>query len=133
MFTFLKIPKAFAQTPEELVGEINVPKGVELINQDSGADIGIILFISNLIKIFTLIGGIWIVINLVHAAYLYITSESTDVNIKVRDKITMSVVGFILMIAAYSVAALIGLILFGEPGYILSPNITQLEGTIPTP
>lgn len=133
MFNFLKIPKVFAQTPEELVGDIKIPKGVDLINQDSGADIGIILFISNVIRIFTIIGGIWIVINLILAAYLYLTSDSADVTTKVRDKVTMSVLGFVLMIAAYSVAAIIGLLLYGEPGYILSPSITQLQGIVPAP
>ena len=48
MLHFFKIPQAFAQTPEELVGEIQVPDGVDLINQDSGAEIGIIFFLSNL-------------------------------------------------------------------------------------
>ncbi len=134
MLHFFKIPQAFAQTPEELVGEIQVPDGVDLINQDSGAEIGIIFFLSNLIKLFTIIGGIWIMVNLILAAYLYITKgDSSDVSTKVRDKITMSVLGLALMIASYTVAALIGMIFYGDAAYILSPTITPLEGSVPTP
>lgn len=130
MFNFFRIPQVHAQTPEELVGEIDIPRGVDLISQDPRAgDIGIILFISNMIRLFTIIGGIWIIVNVVFAAFNYITGGGkSDVNVKVRDRLTMSVLGLILMIVAYTVAGLVGLIFYGDATFILNPTIPEIGG-----
>jgi uncharacterized membrane protein len=131
---FFKIPQAFAQEAEDLVfGDVKIiPEGVDLINQDAGGNIGIILFISNMIKLFTMLGGLFVIINIVLAAFLYITKgDSSDSHDKVRNRFTMSVIGILLMIAAYSIAGLVGLIFYRDPTFILSPKITEIGGGTP--
>lgn len=120
--------KVFAQeTPEEIVGEIAVPRGVDVYTDASGADIGIIFLISNLIRFFIILAGIWIIINFILAGYQYITGGGkSDVHSKVKDRFTMSAIGFVIMIAAYAIAALVGLIIYGDPSFILSPTIEPL-------
>ena len=126
--SFLKFPQVYAQqTPEELVGEIEVPKGVDLINADAGGNIGIVLFISNMIRLFIILGGIWALINVIFAAFAYLTGGGkSDTHAKVRDRFTMSVIGLLLMVLSYSIAALIGIIFYGDASYILTPSIEQL-------
>lgn len=126
MKNIFKIPQAYAQTPEEIVGEIEVPRGVSELNTEVGG-IGIVLFISNMIKFFLILGGIWVIINLIFAGFTYITGGGkSDTHTKVKDRITMSVLGLLLMIGAYSIAAIIGLVFYGSPTYIISPTITEI-------
>lgn len=129
----LIVKPAYAQqTPEDIVGPIEPPRGVENYTAASGADIGLIFLISNLIRFFTLLAGLWIIINIILAGYQYITGGGkSEVHSKVKDKFTMSAIGFVLMIAAYAVAALVGLIFFGDPTYILSPTIDPIVAPVP--
>lgn len=129
--SLFRIPTVYAQTdPDQLVGEIEVPKGVDLINQEAGG-IGILLFISNMIKAVMVVGGIMIVLNIIFAAFSYLTSGGkTDAHSKMRDRFTMSIIGLILMITAYTVAALIGQIFYGDPNFFLNPT---LEAIAPPP
>lgn len=118
---------AFSTDPNAIVGSVDLPPGVDAINQESGGDIGILLLTSNLIQILFLIAGTWVIINLVLAGYAYLSSGGkTDVHIKVRDKISMSVIGLIVMISSYMVAGLVGYIFFGDATYILNPDLTNL-------
>jgi len=136
MFNFFKISKVYAATNNEeidgIVGSINVPKGVDLINKQTGIEggIGIILFISNMIKLFTMIGGVWIIINISLAAFTYITGGGkADSSTKVNSYVSMSVIGLLLMISAYAVAGIIGLVFYDNAGFILKPTIDAIGGT----
>ena len=125
--SLLKFPQVFAQTPEELVGEIAVPKGVDLINADAGGDIGIILFVSNMINLILILGGLWTLVNLVFAAFIYFTGGGKpDSHVKVKDRVTMSVIGLLLIIVSYTAAALIGLFFYNDATYILTPTIAPI-------
>lgn len=129
--SIIKFPKVFAQSsdqlsPEEIVGSINVPKGIDQINTQAGG-IGIILFASNMIRLIIVVGGIWSIINIFFAAFIYITGGGkTESHQKVRARFTMSVVGLLLMIVSYSVAALIGLIFYGDANFIITPTLTPI-------
>ena len=141
MFNFFKVSTVNAQTPTQgsdsvgdLVGSINVPQGVDLINADTGVEggIGIIIFVSNMIKLFTMIGGVWILFNLFMAGFAYITGGGkSESSTKVKNYFTYSVIGLILMISAYAVAALIGLAFYGNSSYIISPTIEAISGATP--
>lgn len=126
MFLF-NFPKVYAQTPDEIVGSIDVPKGVDIINEQAGGGIGIILFISNMIKFVIILGGIWTILNIFFAAFTYITGGGkSESHQKVRDRFSMSVVGLLLMIVSYSIAALIGLVFYGDANFIISPTIETI-------
>lgn len=118
-----------AQAPAEIVGTIEKPAGLAAFDLDAGGadSIGLLVFISNLLKIGTVIAGIWVLFNVVMAGWMYITSSGdSNVHGKVRDQITNSVLGLIVIVSSYTIAALIGLIFFGRADYFLNP-------TIPTP
>lgn len=125
--SLLRFLQVHAQTPEELVGEIAVPKGVDLINADAGGNIGIILFLSNMIRFIIILGGLWTLLNIVFAAFAYFTGGGKpDSHAKAKDRFTMSVIGLLLMIASYTIAALIGLVFYGDATYIITPTITPI-------
>ncbi len=109
------------------IGQIESPPGTDVYNQAAGVSEGetaIIFFISRLIGIATVIGGIWVVINVLLAAFFYITgSGDPGTHTKVRNLLTSSLVGLILIVSFYTLGGIIGLVFFGDASYILNPTI----------
>lgn len=116
---------AAAAAADDIFGTIEAPQGVAEYNDGAAQNFGAIIFFSNLLKLATTVAGIWVMANFIMAGYIYITSAGdTGAHKKVTDKLTMSIVGLILIVSAYTVAGLIGLIIFDDASYILNPTIT---------
>lgn len=123
---------AFAQ--DSVFGKVDAPPGVQQYNDQVGGEngIGLILFMSNLIRIATIIAGIIVFVNFILAGYSYISSDgSAKVNEEVKNKLTYSVIGLLLIVASYTIIAIISLLLFGRADFILNPTITG-PTTVPT-
>ena len=122
------------------IGGVEAPGAVRTLNLAAGAqsssegnNIGIIIFISNLIRLFAIVAGIWAMFNLIMGGYTFITSMSdAGAMAKVQNSITMTVIGLAIIAAAYIIAAIIGALLFGDPNFILNPQLQgALQGTTP--
>ena len=110
-------------TPAENVfGNIEAPQGVAELNTQGGG-IGLLLFISNMIKLASIIAGIWVLFNFIFAGFTYITSSDSSAYAKIGEKLSMSVMGLVIIVAAYTIAGIIGLIIFNDPTYIINPKI----------
>jgi len=115
---------------EKSIGSIAAPPGVDkqiaAAGMTGSSNIAVFYFISNLLKVGLALMGIWVLFNFVLAGYTYITgkgeSKATD---EVKNKLTMSFVGLALIVAAYTIVAVLSLLLFGNAGFILNP---QIEG-----
>ncbi len=118
-----------AATQTDIFGKIEAPAGVDKYNAQAGAGgIGLILFFSNMIRFATVIAGIWVFINFILAGWTYITSSGdAGAHKKVSEKLTMSMMGIMIIVGAYTIAALIGLIVFGDAKYILSPTLKGIQ------
>jgi len=112
---------------EDTIGVIDTPPGVTEQIAKSGLstdEIAIFYFLTTLITIFNVLAGIWVMFNIVFAAFIYLSGQgSSDTHKKVRDKITMSVVGLFLLAIAYAAVAILSLLLFGDAGYVLNPTL----------
>ncbi len=106
-------------------GNVDAPPGVAQYNADSASGIGLIPFISTLIRIATIVAGIIVFINFILAGYAYISSDgSSKVNEQVRNQLTFSVIGLVIIVASYTIIAIISLLLFGKADFILNPTIS---------
>ncbi|MEX0896304.1 MAG: hypothetical protein WDZ94_05250 [Patescibacteria group bacterium] len=117
---------AQAATPMEAIGTIETPPGVEEYQNRSGDpdSIALIFFISNMISIFTVIMGIYVLFNFIIAGMTYVASSGdAGTHEKVRQNITQSVIGLVLIVMAYTITGLISYIFFGDPAFILSPRL----------
>ncbi len=119
-----------------IIGHVVVPNGVYKYNMSisdkSGVNIGILVFASKILKLVDIIAGLLVFTNFMLAGYSYITAAgNTSVYNEVKDKLTYSVVGIVIIVVAYTAAALIGLIFFGNAGFILNPNITKYGALAP--
>jgi hypothetical protein len=121
-----KIHTLLAQGGGSIFGNISAPQGVSNYNAQAGG-IGIILFFSNLIKLITVVAGIWTMLNFILAGFTYVTSaDDSGKTEKVASKLTVSVIGLAIIVAAYTLAAVIGLILFNDAGFIINPQIPSV-------
>jgi len=116
-----------------ILGEVEAPAGIENYNVKVAAEggrIGVFVFISNILRLFFIIAGLIVFANFIIAAYTYITTAGeTKANTEVRERITFSVIGLVIMIAAFMVAAIIGAIVFDDATFILKPNLEQYSAT----
>ena len=114
-----------AQQFSDVFGTIDAPQGVSELNANSGnsANIGLITFMSRLIQIATIVAGVIVFVNFILAGFTFITSDgNANTNEKVKNQITMSVVGLVLIVISYTIIAALSLLLFGDAGFILSPT-----------
>lgn len=119
---------------QSVFGPIEAPAGVAELNADERAGesgIGLLIFVSNMIKLASVIAGVWVMFNFVSAGFTYITAgDDSGAISKIGAKLSFSVSGLLLIVAAYTIAGIIGLIVFGDPTYIINPDIPT---AIPAP
>ena len=120
-----------------ILGGVHVPVGVSkysiglpIIN---GTRIGIVNFASVLLRVFTIVCGIFFIFNMVVAGYYFVTSSGDSATFgKFKDSLYYSLIGLFLLAAALMIAGLIGTIFFGSASYIIQPALFQ-AGTTVTP
>lgn len=109
------------------LGTLDKPPGVEQWTDSSGLGVDespILFFASKIIDIIAIIAGIWAFLNIVVAGYTYITSQgNAAANEKVRNLLTQSAIGILIIVLAYTAGGLLGLIFFGDASFILEPTI----------
>lgn len=112
-----------------VIGGVDAPVGVSRYNsvaQMQGGEIGALLFFSRLLQLFTAIAGLAVFANFLYAAYIFISKAGDSKAFsEVQERLTFSIIGIVIIVAIYIIAAIIGLIFFGDAGFILQPNIVQ--------
>jgi hypothetical protein len=119
---------------QAILGGIYVPLSVNDFSQGvdpaNGTRIGIVNFLSLLLRIFTIISGLWFMFNIIVGGYLFITSSTDSGTMaKFKESLYFSLIGLFLIATAYLIAALVGSIFFGNAGFIIRPALfsaTQL-------
>lgn len=116
-------------TGTDIFGKIESPQGVDQFTPADGSN-GLLNFISMLIKIFTVICGLLTFFNFIFSGYAFIMSDGNAKSVEtVRNRLTYSILGLVLIVSSYTIIALVSLIIFGNAGYILNPTITPPGAT----
>lgn len=120
----------------QAIGTIDPPPGVDVQNTDfmtngggveGEEEIAIFFFFGKFLQVLNVVAGIWVLVNLTLASFTYISSQGeAKAHQTVRDKLTMSVAGLALLVIAYLAAAILGLLFFGDAGFILKPTLPEL-------
>lgn len=126
--SFLSLSVVYAQTAEELgIGTIKPPPGTAEISEQAqaqGEDIALIFFMSNMIKLFSVVVGIWVIFNGILAGILLLQSSGDASGFeKARTQITQSAIGLMLIVLAYTATGIVGLLFFGDAAIFLDPKI----------
>lgn len=92
---------------------------------------GFIPFLNNILRIFFIIAGLFAFVNLVIAGFEFMQAGGDAKQIeKAWAKIWQSFVGLLILVSSFAIAALIGIVLFKDPGAILNPVITGAPGSV---
>ncbi|PIR59366.1 MAG: hypothetical protein COU69_00655 [Candidatus Pacebacteria bacterium CG10_big_fil_rev_8_21_14_0_10_56_10] len=132
--TLITLPSLLAGNPaQQLFGTVSTPPGVDRFDQASGGSIGLLFFVSVLIQTATIAAGVWVFVNIVLAGYDYIVGAGdSSAQQRARDRITMSVIGLVIIVSAHTIIAIGSAIIFGNPGFVLQPVLPTPTST-PTP
>lgn len=110
-------------TALQFFGTVSPPPGVAQYDTGAGG-FGLISFASNIIRLITIIAGIWSLLNVIMAGFKYITAANDAKGIQdAWQSIYMSLIGMLIILSSYTIAAIVGYIFFGDATYIINPTL----------
>jgi len=111
----------------KIFGDIEVPealKGFIGSTGTAGHPEGMIILFNNILRLLVVAAGIFALINFILAGYSFMNAGTDPKKMELAwAKIWQSMVGLLVIVASFALAALIGLILFGRADAILKPAI----------
>lgn len=114
--------KAFAQTTN-VIGRIEnkVANPYGDITNPTG---GLGLLITNFLRVFFVIAGVLAFFNFIIAGFQYITAGGDPKKLQQAwNKIWQSLLGLIVMVVSFALAAIFGYLIFDDPLFMLQPKI----------
>lgn len=85
---------------------------------------GTVLFFSNVLRLVFVAAGIYAFVNFIIAGYQYMMAGGDSKALAAAwDRIWQTLLGLVLLVGSFALAALVGYIIFGNPGFILNPTI----------
>jgi len=99
---------------------INTTPGVT----SAGELVGVIGLLNSILKLFFIAAGIWVFFNMILAGFGFINAGGDPKAIsKAWEKIWRSLVGLLIIVASFLIAAVIGILFFKDPSAILNPKL----------
>ena len=120
---------------KDIVGNITNPLPdvyKSIVATDAGPG-GLILFVSNLLRLVFVGAGIYALLNFIVAGYQYMSAGGDSKMLtQAWSRIWQTLMGLVIIVGSFALAALFGYLIFGDAGYILNPKIYG-PGTAPSP
>lgn len=109
-----------------IFGNISAP-GTYTGYQDI-ANGGLANFVSALIALITTLGGIFVMINFISAGYIFITNPAEPQKLtEANNKMIQSLIGLMIIAAAFVIAAFLGYLFFKDSGFLLNPIFQKIS------
>ena len=120
----LFISRVFAENPaKDIVGDITNPLP-DVDKSVTGNPGGLVLFFSNILRLVFLSAGVYAFINFIIAGFQYMSAGGdSKVLTQAWNRIWQSLLGLIIIVGSFALAALFGYLIFGDAGYILNPKV----------
>lgn len=118
----------FAAPPADPIGIIQPSIGILTTPAitPTGELPGIISFFNTLLRVVFVIGGLYAFFNIVLAGIGFMSGGGDPKAVaKSWERIWQSLVGLLIIVASFLLAAIIGIVVFKDPSAILVPKITR--------
>lgn len=122
----MSIFTVFAVTTDDVIGKVTPPPFIKLpgIDPTTGQLTGPISLLNSLLKLVFIVAGLWAFLNLILAGFGFISAGGDPKNVtKAWDKIWQTLVGLLIIVASFLLAAIFGMLLFKDPTAILQPKL----------
>ena len=88
---------------------------------------GLETLVSNIIAFLAIVGGLIVFINFIIAGYMYLSAEGKPQSLlNAGNKIIGSLIGMVVIAAAFVIASVIGLVFFNDAGFLLRPQFFKV-------
>ncbi len=115
--------KIYAQA-SGVVGNITNPLLPEVYKTPFGENVGIILLFSNILSLVFVAAGIYALVNLIVAGFMYMQAGGdSKILAAAWARIWQSLLGLVIIVGSFALATLFSYIIFGDPSFILKPRI----------
>ncbi len=95
---------------------------------------GLVPFINNILRLFFIIAGLIAFLNILLAGFMFMSAGGDPKAIQgAWGKIWQSFIGLLVLVAAFLISAIIGIVIFGNPTAILNPILTGAPGAVCPP
>lgn len=85
---------------------------------------GFALFFTNILRLVFIGAGIYALVNLITAGYQYMTAGGdTKALAAAWARIWHTLLGLVIIVGSFALAALFGYLIFGDAGFILNPKV----------
>lgn len=112
--------------PINPIGKITPPPFINLpgIDPASGQLTGPVVLLNSLLKLVFIVAGLWAFLNLILAGFGFISAGGDPKNVtKAWEKIWQTLIGLLIIVASFLLAAIFGMLLFKDPTAILQPKL----------
>lgn len=94
------------------------------IDPTTGKLTGLLDFMNNILRLVFVAAGLWVFVNLLMAGFQFINAGGDSEAVATAwAKIYQSFIGLVIIVASFLIAALIGIVMFGNPMAILNPSL----------
>lgn len=108
----------------QLFGVVEPPAGVrDRFGTDPTAGIGRLIQLG--FNVLILIGGIYALLNFILAGYAFLAAGDNPKGIETAwAKIYQTIIGLVVLVGAFLIAAVVGLLVYGRADALLNPTLT---------
>lgn len=111
---------------DSVVGTVTnpLPGAYQNIVASSGGQGGLVLFLTNILRLVFVVAGIWAFFNFIIAGFGYMNAAGDAKALTAAwARIWQSLLGLVIIVGSFAMAALLGQLFFGSPTAILSPTL----------
>ena len=106
------------------IGKISPPANITPFITATGELTGLIALINTLLRITFIVAGLWAFMNIVLAGFGFLSAGGDDKKIaKSWAQMWQALIGLLIIVSSFVIAAIIGIVLFNDPSAILVPKI----------
>ncbi len=121
------IEKIFAQTTGGIVGTVQndlLPSVYRSPFATGGGQGGLILFLTNILRLVFVGASIYAFFNLIFAGFQYMSAGGDAKALGLAwARIWQTLLGLLIIAGSFALAALFGYLIFGDAGFILNPKV----------